>query len=220
VIRRLLLLYPRAWRERYGAEFDDLVASIEGPRWRIAADIVRGAFDAHLCRLGGRWRAADAGLRRSVRDGLLLSAFVATALFLSNVVFLAGPSDSDNDPGSLVQIGVAYLLVGATLVGIGARAGRRSAAEWAPVAGGAAAGFVLAVGLLVASLVIDNVFLSLVGQQHDKRVAFEASGWSSMRVYLNVRSLLGALVVIPAGTVVGGLLGMVGGLLPRRARTR
>jgi hypothetical protein len=76
-------------------------------------------------------------------------------------------------------------------------------------------GRLLAFAVMVTSLVIDNVFLSTVSQKHDKRVAFEASGWSSMRAYLNVRTLLGALVVLPGATVVGGLLGALGGLLWR-----
>jgi hypothetical protein len=42
----LLRLYPRAWRERYGAEMADLVAS--QPRTlQLAIDLVGGAIDAH-----------------------------------------------------------------------------------------------------------------------------------------------------------------------------
>ena len=39
-----------------------------------------------------------------------------------------------------------------------------------------------------------------------------------MRAYLNVRTLMGALVVLPGATVVGGLLGTLGGLVHRRRR--
>ncbi len=43
----LLRLYPRRWRERYGEEFEELLAQRPpSPRHRL--DIARGALDAHL----------------------------------------------------------------------------------------------------------------------------------------------------------------------------
>ncbi|HEX5822990.1 MAG TPA: hypothetical protein VFY18_00900 [Candidatus Limnocylindrales bacterium] len=42
---RLVRLYPRAWRERYLAELEDLLAD-RPPTVRDRLDIVRGAFDA------------------------------------------------------------------------------------------------------------------------------------------------------------------------------
>lgn len=157
-------------------------------------------------------------VRRGALDGLLVSVVAATVLVLSNVVFPAGPEESDNDPEYLVQLGAGYLLLFGVFVLIGLHARRRLDNGWAGAAGGAAAGLVLAFVVMVTSLVIDNAFLSTVSQQHDKRVAFEASGWSSMRAYLNVRTLLGALVVVPGATVVGGLLGALGGQIHRRRR--
>jgi hypothetical protein len=160
-------------------------------------------------------------IRRGVLDGLLVSAVAVAVLVLSNVVFPAGPDESDDDPEYVVQILAGYLLIAAVLVVIGLRARRRAAGAAggvdarAGVLGGAAAGLVMALAVLVASLVIDNVFLATVSQQHDKRVAFEASGWTSMRTYLNIRTLLGALVVLPAATLAGGLLGGLGGLIRR-----
>jgi hypothetical protein len=44
---RLLRLYPRAWRERYGAEFLDTVGGAQLRPQQIL-DIVSGAIDAHL----------------------------------------------------------------------------------------------------------------------------------------------------------------------------
>lgn len=210
----LITLYPRAWRERYGDELTELVAAMAGDhpsrygRLRLAADLVRGAYDAHLQHSRSDMNPA---LRRGIIDGLAISAVLATVLVLSNVVFPAGPTESDNDPEYLVQIFGAYLVIAALLALIGARARRRWDSEKAGVLAGAAAGLVMALALLVTSLVIDNAWLSIVSQQHDKKVAFEASGWTSMRAYLNVRTLLGALVVVPFATFVGGFLGAVGG---------
>ena len=43
----LLRLYPRPWRERYGEEFEELLAQ-RPPSVRHRLDIARGALDAHL----------------------------------------------------------------------------------------------------------------------------------------------------------------------------
>jgi hypothetical protein len=219
-VSRLIALYPRAWRDRYGEEFAAMVAALsaDGPsrygRLRLALDIIRGAFDAHL----NRRSTMNPALRRGVLDGLLLAAVIATVLFLSNVVFPGGPNESDDDPEYLVQILAAYLLLAVAFVVIGVRARRRLDTDWAGALGGAAAGLVIAIGVLVATLVIDNAWLALVSQQHDKRVAFAGSGWTSMRAYLNVRTLFGAVFVLPVATIVGGVLGLVGGLIGGRRR--
>jgi hypothetical protein len=45
--RRLLLLYPRAWRERYGEEFLAMIGA-EALTLSRLVDIIRGAIDARL----------------------------------------------------------------------------------------------------------------------------------------------------------------------------
>jgi hypothetical protein len=61
----LVRLYPRRWRERYGEEFETLVASQEvGPR--LIFDILFGALDAHLApqpQVAGAAKGAAAGGR-------------------------------------------------------------------------------------------------------------------------------------------------------------
>ena len=44
---RLLTLYPRPWRERYGAEFAELLSGRQAT-WRDRFDVVKGALDAWL----------------------------------------------------------------------------------------------------------------------------------------------------------------------------
>jgi len=48
---------------------------------------------------------------------------------------------------------------------------------------------VIAVVVTLSFLTVNNLFLDIVSQQHDKHVAFDSSGWSSMRAYLSVRQL-------------------------------
>lgn len=46
-MRRLLRLYPRAWRRRYSPEMEALLAQTP-PTPRAVLDLLRGALDAHL----------------------------------------------------------------------------------------------------------------------------------------------------------------------------
>jgi len=46
-MRRLVLLYPKAWRERYAREFDALLADVQ-PTWRTALDIFSGAMKMQI----------------------------------------------------------------------------------------------------------------------------------------------------------------------------
>ena len=47
LIQCAVRLYPRRWRNRYGAEFSALLDEVE-PRWRIFADVARGGIDMHV----------------------------------------------------------------------------------------------------------------------------------------------------------------------------
>jgi hypothetical protein len=56
-MKGLLRLYPRAWRDRYGAEMESLIADQPGTV-RLAIDLIAGAIDA---RLHPQLSKADAG---------------------------------------------------------------------------------------------------------------------------------------------------------------
>lgn len=162
---------------------------------------------------------ADVALRRGSYDGLMVAGFLAIVAFLTNVVFPGGPNDSDSDPDSVAMIGGAYLLIAVLLVAIGARGHRRANTPYAGAKAGAIAGFVIATLVMATFLVIDNLFFGTISQQHDKVVAFANSGSPSMRTFVNVSLLQGAAFLIPTLTVVGGLLGFLGGRLTHRIRT-
>jgi len=215
---RLLGLYPRWWRERYGAEFTELVAdmSASGHHLWLVMDITRGALDAHLRgRSGMRNYRADAALRRGTYDGVIIAGVLAVLVVAANVVFPSGPQESDGDPEYLLGYLAGATTMAIVLIAIGARARHRSDTTLAGAKGGAAAGFVIAVLVTLTFLAVNNLFLDIVAQQHDKRVAFADSGWSSMRAYLNLTQLHGALFLIPGASLTGAVLGFLGGSMLR-----
>lgn len=223
-MRRWLRLYPRWWRQRYGDEFEDVIAALADDRrsWWLAVDIARGALDAHVRgRLELKRHATDCALRRGILDGGLIALALAVLVVVTNVVLPPGPRQSDGDPRSLVLSLAVGASVALALTLIGARCRRGSDTMLAGVKGGAAAGCVIAVVVTLSFLTVNNLFLDIVSQQHDKHVAFDSSGWSSMRAYLSVRQLRSALVLVPIGTLAGALLGFIGGsVIPRPARPR
>jgi hypothetical protein len=209
-------MYPRQWRRRYGEEFDQLLADLAGdqPRRRHRVDIGIGALDAHWRGGFGMKRLfGDPALRRGFYDGLFIAAVIAIDVFLTNVVWPAGPDESDSDPEYIVQNLITYGIILLLLVLIGARAGRRTRTGRGGAKAGAAAGAVIAVVGSLTFVIVNNIWLSVVSQQHDKRIAFAQSGWTSMRAYLTVVQLEGMLFLLPALAVVGGVLGLIGGWL-------
>jgi uncharacterized membrane protein YozB (DUF420 family) len=222
-MNRLIRLYPRAWRDRYGEEFAALVNEVSGGRrrLRLTLDIARGALDAHLRgRFAMRRNLVGAAVRRGVRDGLLIAGLLAVFVVATNVVFPGGPNESDADPEYLIQYAATLAVLAALLIAIGARGRRRSTEMLGGAKAGAAAGAVIAVMLTLIFLTVNNLFLDIVSRQHDKRLAFAASGWSSMRAYLTVTQLQGALVLVPVLTVFGAALGLLGAAVfkPRAER--
>jgi hypothetical protein len=130
-VNRLIRLYPRGWRDRYGDELDalvtDLLADGRG-RLPLALDLVRGAIEAR--RFAMRRFLSDAALRRGLYDGLLIGALVTVAVVLTNVVFPPGPAESDSDPEYQWQLLATVTLLGLLLVAIGFRGARRSGTAW------------------------------------------------------------------------------------------
>jgi hypothetical protein len=216
----LIRLYPRQWRQRYGDEYAAMLDDLSGRgRLALAIDVIRGAIDAHLGGYGMKRWLRDAAIRRGVYDGLIISALIAIGILLTNVVFPQGPDESDSDPEYVIQNLITAGILALLMVWIGARGRRRTDSTAGGVRAGVSAGIVIAVLVTVEFIVMNNLFLSIVGQQHDKRLAFAASGWTSMRAYLTVQQLLGMVALIPLMSVIGAGLGLLGAALckPRRA---
>jgi uncharacterized membrane protein YozB (DUF420 family) len=221
-VRRLLRLYPRRWRRRYGDEFAALLDDLAGAphRWRLAVDVTRGAMDARLEGMARMNRLfKDPVVRRGVYDGLIISALTAVLVVLTNVVFPGGPDESDSDPEYLWQYLATLAVLALLFVAIGFR-GRRTGRTIADgIKAAVAAGITVALAVTVTFLVMNNMFFRTVSQQHDKRVAFASSGWTSMRAYISVQQVKGLVILVPVGIVPGVTLGLIGAALAGRRAT-
>ncbi len=97
--RQLLRLYPRAWRERYGDEFVEMVGP-ERLQLQQIIDIVSGAIDA--------WLSADVrGAARAAAEG------TGGATMLKSLAICARNETKYTQRDGL--IGAAIMLVGAAL---------------------------------------------------------------------------------------------------------
>ena len=155
----------------------------------------------------------DPPLKRGIIDGAIVAMVIAVVLFLSEVVYPRSPSESDNDPEYVRQLLLAYGLLFMFFLAVGVHARWRGGSLLAGVKGGVAAGVTITVIVFAAGAFVDNAFLSVVSQQHDKRIAFEHSGLSSMRLFLNLQNLAGLVVVVPGSALIGGALSGIGGVL-------
>jgi hypothetical protein len=159
-------------------------------------------------------------VKRGLYDGMIISGLLAVFVVLTNVVFPAGPDESDSDPEYVWQYLVTLVVLAGLLVLIGVRGRRAGGTMAGGVKAGIAAGVTIAVMVTLTFLVVNNLFLDIVSRQHDKRVAFAASGWTSMRAYLTVTQLQGGLVLVPVLGIIGGALGWLGAMLPIRREAR
>ena len=114
----LIRLYPRRWRERYGAELEDLVAR-RPPTVRDRLDLVRGAFDAwlHPELVPAAGGSAAVGADRSVGARPALAAVAAMlggALAIAGSLLMndapLGPFGYREEPAVLALIFLAILV--------------------------------------------------------------------------------------------------------------
>ena len=188
---RLLALYPRRWRDRYGEEFLALLAD-RPPAFRERLDIVCGAIDAHVDpQLAGPKRAPD-------RAGFIpLAGFALFVLGL--LVAASGPLRYD-DYGSYRDGAAAlpFIVVAMVLLAVGIHrlVRRLPAGATAARAAGLTA---IAAGLLWSTMPwlmpIALVFLCAV--------AVLAAGLYRSRTWPTWLAVaLGALVAVPFALIV------------------
>jgi len=139
-VSALIRLYPAAWRARYGAEFEALLAD-RPATVRDRVDIVLGALDA---RLSPQLRSAPVVRRAHAMDRLAGGAAIAGGLIWSTTYLVGWLTQAEGDLSLPILIAVGLMLMSLP--------GTYLAAYARPVAIGAAA-FVLSIAVLAAELV-------------------------------------------------------------------
>jgi hypothetical protein len=103
-VRRLLSLYPRAWRERYGEEFAEFVGDRRLSAHQVV-DIVGGALDAWTS------RSVRASARGSVVGNSTGGATMVQALKVKCANRTGNYTTKDALVGAGVVIGVTFVLL-------------------------------------------------------------------------------------------------------------
>ena len=116
--RRLVALYPRAWRARFGEEFEQLLLDDlrDRPRSPLrAADITAHAVLAHLTAAGvaGRGLSPQAQVARGLRTlGVIVALFLAFAVGIWSQLDIGwswAPPAADATRGAIVVMSAALL---------------------------------------------------------------------------------------------------------------
>jgi drug/metabolite transporter (DMT)-like permease len=219
-MRRLIRLYPAAWRERYG---DEMAAVLEDrpPGPFDVADLLLGAIDAHLHLRGlGHHSEHRKGIPMSLRlagiaavvGGLLWTIFFALGV-------AAAATNTDLSPAAPLIIigGIALLVAAAGLSAFQFRDHPRSI--WLS--------FLIPLGGVIlfvvswANLAVDEAFWNL-GAIGVLMIFIGAAIYSGVTVRTRALSrpaamatLVGSALAIPAFLMVGGglMLGTMGALL-------
>ncbi|MEV6983953.1 hypothetical protein AB0M95_22215 [Sphaerisporangium sp. NPDC051017] len=215
-MKRLILLYPPRWRRRYGDEMSRLIDDL-GPtslraRLSVGADLLRGAFDAHLAKEARMTRDTRMAVRRGVLVALVVWGALSVEIVLSNVVF---PTTGDDDGLAVL---VSYLCVFAAPAFTGVLAARTTTGPRGLAAAGAIAGALVGALTVTTYLVIDNVFLDTIGRQQSKIDGLAHSGMTSMRAYVNVNLLFALAALTIFLGVAGAGLSVASGLIARARR--
>jgi hypothetical protein len=216
----LLHLYPREHRRAYGSlmrqtfrdELREARVTSEslgiGFWLAVAADVVRSVWRERRSPLEGGARMNGMRNHFGVVAGLLLGGLAIVGIVLSNVVFPS--TESDSEYTTVYLLGYAALLVVFTGIGFVA-SGASSRIGAGARAGVVAALLATAIGL-ATFFVVDNLFLSIVGQQVDKIQGFHQSTFPTMRAYVNAGLVYAVLVMLPLSSAAGAAFGAVGGV--------
>jgi hypothetical protein len=79
----LVRLYPRAWRERYGDEFQALLDA-RAVTWRVVVDVARGCVREHVARIAGR---PSPLVRMSVKHLMRIPAAIVLAIVIARTAW-------------------------------------------------------------------------------------------------------------------------------------
>jgi hypothetical protein len=180
---RLLRLYPRAWRERYGDEFVELIRE-KPPTSLDTFDVVRGALDAwlHPQTVGQTPSPAPGGARtaRLARAGAIAGGglWIAAGLAMNSLPIDPDLGYKNADIALLVIVAAMVVTALAAL----ATAGLPAASRYAGIAAVA-----ILLGAVLTAMPWPVLIIGVFG-------------------YILATAAFGAILALRAGQAVGGLL--------------
>jgi len=222
----LLRLYPLGHRRDYDAlmmqTFRDQVrdalanfGSLGIGFWlEVLADVVHSAWSERRSTWEGGLRVNWIWKHFGVVAGLLLGGLAIVGIVLSNVVFPS--TESDSEYTALYLVGYAAIFLVLAVIGFVA-SGNPSRIGVGARAGAIAALLATAIGL-AAFFLVDNLFVSIVGQQVDKIQGFHQSTFRTMRDYVNVGLVYAVLGMLPLSAAAGAAFGAVGAVARKLTR--
>jgi hypothetical protein len=222
----LLRLYPLRHRRDYGPlmvqTFRDQVrdalansGSLGIGFWlELLADVVQSAWSERRSTWEGGLRVTWIWKHFGVVAGLLMGGLAIVGIVLSNVVFPS--TESDSEYTALYLLGYVAIFLVLVVIGFVA-SGNPSRIGVGARAGAVAALLATAIGL-ATFFVVDNIFLSIVGQQVDKIQGFHQSSFQTMRDYVNVGLVYAVLGMLPLSGAAGAAFGAVGAAVRRVTR--
>ena len=165
-MRRIIRLYPKAWRERYGEEMDAVLDERAAGPYEVA-DLLLGALDAHLHLRGlGNRSESRKGITMSLRTAgiaaIIGGALWGLAMLWMLLAELTGQSDEQPLAFFAIIASTAALLVG--FAGLSAfQARTHPKAVWASFAM-AAVGFVMVIAGWGGMMIIEGLYwVGMVG---------------------------------------------------------
>ncbi len=214
---RLVALYPRRHRQRYGAPlrdtFLDLYRSLPQSQRRSLRFWLAQAGDvlANSVRLHAYFFLSvkevppnTLAIRAGATLGLTTGVCFALGAFLYNLTPLF--SGLGESAGNLACL----LLLLSACAGSGYWTTRHTFAVGQGIKAGMLAGGLIAFLTGVAYLLLDTLFFGATSQRPEKQAAFAHSHFADMRSYLLVTDLAATLVLTLCGLAAGLLLGGVG----------
>jgi hypothetical protein len=163
--------------------------------------------------------ADPAGRARSdLAHGVALGAAMSLAVFATNIllpVMSATTARWERALDAEPYVTAGWLFVAFLWGAAGFAAYRRTSNFRAAIRAGAIVALTSIASVMLAFVLIDNVFLDIVSRQPEKIWGFQQSQYPSMRSYLNHTFVRSFFIVLPVLTAAGALFGAAGGLAGR-----
>ena len=193
---RLIVLYPRTWRDRYETEFRALMAERPpDPLDRI--DMVRGALDAHLHPQLGSTNSGEMAPPHSARLGAILAVLGGALWAGAGVAFLSAPYNQGlgyKESG----FGIVIALAAALVTGLTAVMVSRS------LPGRHALRSTAAVFVVLGALVMPPFWPALLAEPGLLLVVAVVNGYTATILGTLVFRLVAIPRLRPAGVILGG----------------